>query len=1216
MTGRQAPFICTTIFTVVLAFLTASSSGEILLSNLSTANEATESSPFDNGNGKAVDFAVSGGRPFEVSEIVLRLKLTETSQPVLRLVEKATHEQSSSSFSFKVCDNCERTDGITDVVFVPEEPILLWPNREYRVALSTESEQDQMTWLSGSIPKCNEAEARHVGQVYGQGTPELWNSRSQVVNLYEVRGQRSDKTHQQPRQKQQAAAPPTRALISNLHLKHHGTSIPINGSRGRAVDFKVEGHQPFEVDSVTLKLYVTPSSQPELVLVGTPRAWADEPVGLNQAAGLGIGGPQKMFVRFDCKALPEKAMVTDVVFTPEQPLVISPGIWRLALSSGESQDGMKWIVGQNPIGIKGQVTHLHQASGQGDPAAWDYGRDRVRQKSFTESGIYSVNGKWLQPADPKSNREISADAARSAETQSGNESNSQDAPKQFVQFSGIYPHLAMFNTAEPTECGIGVVQAWAESLWVVTYSPHNGYGSPDKLFRIDSEHQIYVHPDSVGGTPANRMIHRESNQLIIGSHFIDSRGKVRTIPHSRMPGRMTGTARHLVDPANKVYFASMEEGFYEVDVHSLDVTVLEHDTVYNGGQGFAFGNHGKGLYSGQGCVFFSNNGGHGHNGNHLRKLNQAFKNVGSLNQWDGVEWSEVHRTGFLDISGPGGIRGNTNLETDPVWAIGWDHRSVILKVLDSGKWHTYRLPKASHTMDGPHGFNTEWPRIGEIGSDKERLIYVHGMFWRIPTTFSTIHAGGLRPRSTYLKMVSDSTKWGEHIVFGCNDLSNEQQAIRLNKRAVRGNLVPSISHSNLWFVEPETIDNLGVPIGRGSVWSNDSVKADEASDAYQFAGWDHQIVHLAHNSNQPISFAIEFDIEGDGQWKAWKSFTVPSQGYLPVSLADAPRAEWVRLRPDKGGEAVSAVFHYARRDNRQTTSSPMFDGIASGDDAAVGGLVRVKSSDGAPLGLVTAEAYYEMGTDLKLHRVDDPSAARKLRTIAKIPTGGITSDAASVLYIDDEDGKRYRLPRGRAFFEQKSPLGPERIDREVCRERNLFNTHGTLYELPYRNAGGFSLIRPITTHNRRIKDYCSWRGLFVMTGIDAHTTDNDRIIRSLDGKAAVWLGAVDDLWKMGKVVGIGGPWKNTAVKAGIPSDQYLMTGYDRKTLTLSHQSDVEVTVSVEVDISGYGDWKVYRDFKIPSGELATHRFPDDFNAYWIRTVSDRDTTATAQLRYE
>ena len=168
-------------------------------------------------------------------------------------------------------------------------------------------------------------------------------------------------------------------------------------------------------------------------------------------------------------------------------------------------------------------------------------------------------------------------------------------------------------------------------------------------------------------------------------------------------------------------------------------------------------------------------------------------------------------------------------------------------------------------MDGPHGYNTEWPRIGEIGSDTERLIYVHGMFWKLPTKFSTSQADGLRPRSTYLKMVSDSTRWGDRIAFACNDLSNEVQAIRLNPRRIRGNLTPSISHSNLWFIEPKQIDNLGVPIGRGSVWNNDTVKANTPSDAYQYGGWHHRMLHLSHKSDLPVSFTIEFDKAGNGK---------------------------------------------------------------------------------------------------------------------------------------------------------------------------------------------------------------------------------------------------------------------------------------------------------------------------------------------------------------
>ena len=87
-------------------------------------------------------------------------------------------------------------------------------------------------------------------------------------------------------------------------------------------------------------------------------------------------------------------------------------------------------------------------------------------------------------------------------------------------------------------------------------------------------------------------------------------------------------------------------------------------------------------------------------------------------------------------------------------------------------------------------------------------------------------------------------------------------------------------------------------------------------------------------------------------------------------------------------------------------------------------------------------------------------------------------------------------------------------------ERYLFNCHGTFYELPTENAGGFAKIRPISSHKRLIADFASYRGLFVITGIETGTK-SPHIIRSDDGKVAVWAGAIDDLWKLGKPTGTG-----------------------------------------------------------------------------------------------
>jgi len=157
------------------------------------------------------------------------------------------------------------------------------------------------------------------------------------------------------------------------------------------------------------------------------------------------------------------------------------------------------------------------------------------------------------------------------------------------------------------------------------------------------------------------------------------------------------------------------------------------------------------------------------------------------------------------------------------------------------------------------------------------------------------------------------------------------------------------------------------------------------------------------------------------------------------------------------------------------------------------------------------------------------------------------------------------------------------------------------------------MVRPIATHGRRIRDFCSYRGLMVISGVTP-AASGERIVRSDDGKAALWLGVSDDLWKFGKPAGVGGPWSETSVKAGEPSDPYLMTGYDRKRLQL--RTDVPARVRIEVDLTGAGLWQPYRTFDVGPGKDVDHRFADGFVAYWVRAVADRECVATAILTYD
>ena len=784
------------------------------------------------------------------------------------------------------------------------------------------------------------------------------------------------------------------------------------------------------------------------------------------------------------------------------------------------------------------------------------------------------------------------------------------SPARPVEVSGIYPHLAYFNTSG--ECGTGAVVPWADRLWIVTYAPHKPKGSDDQLYEIDSALRITARPESVGGTPANRFIHRESQQLFIGLHAIDAQGRVRTIPYEKMYGRPTGNARHLTDPANKIYYASMEEGFYEVDVHTLAATELFRDEQLKDGRKANLpGYHGKGLYSGQGRLIYANNGEHG-----KAALVNPEVSSGVLASWDGVaeNWSAVRRNQFTEVTGPGGLTGNAAPATDPVWSIGWDHRSLILQVLDHGAWHSYRLPKSSHSYDGAHGWNTEWPRIRDIG-ETDLLMTMHGAFWRFPKNFDAMHSAGIVPRSNYLKVIGDFARWNDQVVLGCDDTA---QSEFLNKRKAKGALAgPGQSQSNLWFIDPAQLDRLGPPIGRGAVWLNDSVKADTPSDAFLFAGFDQRLLHLAHDAPAAVTFTLEVDRLGNNTWSELRRLEVPAGGYAFTEFSPSETGAWIRVRTSRDCAHLTATFSYRATDARTTTAASLFTGLAT--DASkkpLGGLLHARGAGKKTLGLAVGDTFYEMGPELQLRPSAEPGAAAWMQKHVAIPRDALALDAASVIYTD-EAGKRWRLPRGRADYRLEGPLGFERTDREVCTERDLLNAAGTFFELPAENAGGIAKVRALTTHNRRIQDYASWRGLLVLTGLDAEApVSNSHIVRSTDGKAAVWLGVVDDLWRLGKPVGVGGPWKDTAVQPGVASDSYLLTGYDRKTLTLSHTSATPVRFRVEVDLTGTGQWVNYRNVDVPAGQALAHAFPAAYQAYWIRFVAESATTATAWLDYK
>jgi hypothetical protein len=444
-----------------------------------------------------------------------------------------------------------------------------------------------------------------------------------------------------------------------------------------------------------------------------------------------------------------------------------------------------------------------------------------------------------------------------------------------ININGTIPSNAVLgqHLPERSEVGIGALMPWADKLWYITYVAHKaGSGAGGGLYSMDGDMQATLHPASVVGTYANRMIHKESNQAIIGPHLIDVDGNVRTAT-DLINIRITATARHLTDPANKVYMLGMEGEFYEMDVNTLACTFLEDlsqtlSITPGRGEGQR---HFKGMYSAHGRVVVVNN-------SYDECDHLGTKVFGRIAEWDGTAWTILERCQGLEVMGRDSIG-------TAIFATGVDRASAILKVFNPKGprqgWQTYRLPKATHTQD--HTVTTEWPRIREIESERW-MMNVAGMFYELPAMQYGGHVWGVRPVSTHLRIIGDFCSWRGLLV-----LAGDQTTPIWDSNCYVGQ-----PQSNLWFGKTDDLWSFGKPAGWGGPWRDTAVTAGESSDPYLMTGFEHKCLHLSVAGGGAHSFTVELDITGEGDWQPYTTLSTAT-GYVCHVFPDGCSAHWVRL---------------------------------------------------------------------------------------------------------------------------------------------------------------------------------------------------------------------------------------------------------------------------------------------------------------------------------
>lgn len=119
------------------------------------------------------------------------------------------------------------------------------------------------------------------------------------------------------------------------------------------------------------------------------------------------------------------------------------------------------------------------------------------------------------------------------------------------------------------------------------------------------------------------------------------------------------------------------------------------------------------------------------------------------------------------------------------------------------------------------------------------------------------------------------------------------------------------------------------------------------------------------------------------------------------------------------------------------------------------------------------------------------------------------------------------------------------------------------------------------------------------------------------------------MWRFGKPTGWGGPWLYDAVAPGVPSDPFLMTGFDGKVAHFRAEAGAgaagNVTITIQIDFTGSAGhrgahfylqpWSDFAAVPVAVGGYAHFVFPAGFSAHYVRFVADVACNCTAYLTY-
>lgn len=109
----------------------------------------------------------------------------------------------------------------------------------------------------------------------------------------------------------------------------------------------------------------------------------------------------------------------------------------------------------------------------------------------------------------------------------------------------------------------------------------------------------------------------------------------------------------------------------------------------------------------------------------------------------------------------------------------------------------------------------------------------------------------------------------------------------------------------VWTGVIDDLWELGKPRGKGGPWYKTEALARVPSDPYLIGFYDKKSLALSHDNEGDITFTVEVDPTGNGDWMVYKLFEVGANENFTYQFPEGFHVRWIRFITDENTRATA-----------------------------------------------------------------------------------------------------------------------------------------------------------------------------------------------------------------------------------------------------------------------------------------------------------------------